>query len=238
MPDRVVIVTGSARGNGEAISSACRSQGWQVVGVDLEESTTASVSVRGSVDDPATWQRAVGAAREFDCGIALVNNAGVSMPAPLDPSRRHEYWTKTLSVNLYAAYSLSEALADACRDGAPCESIVNVCSLASHQGFPGNPAYLASKGGLLALTRAHAIDFGPLGIRVNSVSPGYIETLMTQKSQADPVLRRQRADRMILERWGRPVDVAFAVTFLISSDASYITGADLPVDGGWLARGL
>jgi 2-deoxy-D-gluconate 3-dehydrogenase len=117
-------------------------------------------------------------------------------------------------------------------------SIVNVTSLGAHQGFPQNPSYQASKAALRQLTRAMALDFGDFGVRVNSLCPGYIETAMTSTSHDDAGARAARAERTILGRWGRPDDLVGPCRFLLSDASSYVTGIDLPVDGGWLAKGL
>jgi gluconate 5-dehydrogenase len=105
-------------------------------------------------------------------------------------------------------------------------------------GFPKNPAYQASKAGALGLTRSFAYDLGKLGIRVNCVSPGYIHTAMTDRSFRDPELNLARRRHTLLDRWGLPEDVANGVAFLCDPGSSYITGINLPVDGGWLVCGL
>jgi NAD(P)-dependent dehydrogenase (short-subunit alcohol dehydrogenase family) len=150
----------------------------------------------------------------------LVNCAGISKP---------DLWFETFSVNVDLAYKMSKYFEVT-------DSIINITSLNAHFGFPGNPAYVASKHALLGLTKAMAIDFAP--IRVNAVCPGYILTDMTRKSYEDPVERKKREDRTILGRYGETEDVAQAVLFLASDKAKYITGAEIVVDGGWLAKGL
>ena len=105
-------------------------------------------------------------------------------------------------------------------------------------GFPRNPAYQASKAGVLGLTRAFAYDLGKFGVRSNCVSPGYIHTAMTDGSFNNPALNATRRSHTLLDRWGQPKDVANAVAFLCDPNSSYITGINLPVDGGWLICGL
>ena len=117
-------------------------------------------------------------------------------------------------------------------------SIVNISSLAAEVGFPGNVAYVASKGAIKALSKAMAMDLSEYNIRVNSVGPGYIRTNMTSKSYANEALKQDRDNRMIMNRWGEPEDVANMVTFLLSEQSSYITGQEFYVDGGWLAKGI
>jgi NAD(P)-dependent dehydrogenase (short-subunit alcohol dehydrogenase family) len=117
-------------------------------------------------------------------------------------------------------------------------SIVNVTSLGAHLGFPDNPTYQASKAALGQLTRAMAVDFGGWGVRVNSVCPGYVATAMTRASYDDAEANRARAARTILGRWAQPEDLVGPCQFLLSDASAYVTGIELPVDGGWLAKGL
>jgi NAD(P)-dependent dehydrogenase (short-subunit alcohol dehydrogenase family) len=136
-------------------------------------------------------------------------------------------WDATYKVNLLAPYRIMQKVARSMvhkKSG----SIINITSLASEFGFPGNPAYVAFKGALKQLTKAAACDLASYGIRVNSIGPGYIRTNMTN----------QRTDRTMLGRWGESKDLIGAVIFLSSDAASYITGQDLYVDGGWTAKGL
>jgi gluconate 5-dehydrogenase len=116
-------------------------------------------------------------------------------------------------------------------------SIINITSINAELGFPGNPAYVAFKGALKQLTKALALDLGP-SIRVNAIGPGYFRTDMTRKSWGDDTMRQERSSRTILGRWGVPDDLAGAVIFLASDASAYVTGIDLYVDGGWLAKGL
>ena len=117
-------------------------------------------------------------------------------------------------------------------------SIINITSLGAELGFPGNPSYVASKGGLKQLGKAMAVDLAQYNIRVNNVCPGYFKTDMTRKSYNDPHLREARNKRIMLGRWGNPSDLVGPCIFLASEAASYITGIDLLVDGGWVAKGL
>jgi len=117
-------------------------------------------------------------------------------------------------------------------------SIINITSIGSVVGFPGNPGYVASKGGLRMMTKALAVDYGQAGIRVNAIAPGYIETAMTAGSFADPELHEQRRRHTCLGRWGSVSDMVGAAIFLASDASSYVTGQDLIVDGGWTAKGL
>ena len=117
-------------------------------------------------------------------------------------------------------------------------SIINVTSINAELGFPNNPAYAASKGGLRMLTKSLAKDFGKYGISVNNLGPGYIITEMTKNSYQNKKSRMIRQKHTLLGRWGDVTDLIGPCIFLASNASGYITGQDIYVDGGWLANGL
>ena len=117
-------------------------------------------------------------------------------------------------------------------------SIINISSINGYQAFPNNPGYVSSKGGVISLTKSFALDYGYLNIRVNSISPGYINEGMSKKSFKNRRLRKQRTNRMIIKRWGEASDIFGAIEYLISEKSSYVTGQDFVIDGGWLSKGL
>jgi NAD(P)-dependent dehydrogenase (short-subunit alcohol dehydrogenase family) len=168
---------------------------------------------------------------EIPVGV-LINCAGVSLKGQYGDL---DYWDKTFAVNVRAVYYLSSLVKDLMVDGG---SIINITSIGAEQGFGNNPAYVASKGALKMLTKAMAMDWGRLGIRVNNVCPGYIVSKMTYNSWINPVKRKVREDRTTLKRWGIPSDIVGICKFLASEEASYITGTDIVVDGGWLSKGV
>jgi NAD(P)-dependent dehydrogenase (short-subunit alcohol dehydrogenase family) len=233
------IITGAAAGNGFAIASKLHERGHRVVGVDLVQipAGCSSHAIQGDILDAAVIEAAFEQALSDNCHtIYLVNNAGVTRPgvpqSDLD-------WQVTIDVNLQAPFRWARHFANCVAAGRIQEGgIVFIGSLATQLGFPENPAYHASKAGVLGLTRSFAYDLGSAGIRVNCVSPGYIHTAMTDRSYKDPVLNAERRRHTLLNRWGQPEDVANAVAFLCDPMASYITGINLPVDGGWMACGL
>lgn len=239
---RVVIVTGSARGNGAALARGFLSKGALVAGVDLltqshsEEFPDQFLGLEVDVSQPDAAKDIVEAVvHRWDTLDVLVNNAGVSLSGQ-DPYA-DDIWHQTFRVNLEAVWRLSRVAAIQMirqRRG----SIINITSLGAMRGFPGNPAYQASKAALRQLTLAMARDFGKDGVRVNNLCPGYIHTSMTSKSFSDPELHQDRLSHMLLDRWGEPEDLVGPCLFLASDAARYVTGVDLPVDGGWLAKGL
>jgi NAD(P)-dependent dehydrogenase (short-subunit alcohol dehydrogenase family) len=238
---RTAIVTGGSRGIGAAIANGFARVGAQVLAVarSTERPTRLLSEVAyASCDVTAT------AAFEAVCGDVarrtgrldiLVNAAAVSLPPK--QAGELERFDDTIDANLRAVYAACLSAASQMeRSGGG--AIINITSINSVLGFPANPGYVASKGGLRMLTRALAIDLAPNRIRVNALAPGYIRTAMTATSYADPVLRADRLDRMIIQRWGEPDDLVGAAIFLASPASSYVTGIDLFVDGGWTAKGL
>jgi len=245
----LVVVTGAAGGNGAAISKRLFMSGYTVLGIDIVETVD---HVQNNMSSFLCFDLAT-----LDCNsnkllehidtlpafsaLSLVNNAGITLPKRTSNDREWKKysasdWHKTIQINLTAPFQLIELLSQQLI--AKGRSVVNITSLASHSGFPGNPAYMAAKSGLLGLTRAYAYDLGPYGVRVNSVSPGYIQTSMTEGSFRDPEKRENIQRHTSLECWGQPDDVANCVQFLISDASNYITGTDIRVDGGWLSHGL
>lgn len=149
-----------------------------------------------------------------------------------------EKWEETMSVNLTAPFILSKLVANDMITQKKGGSIINITSIGAELGFPGNPAYGASKGGLKQLSKALACDWAKYNIRVNSVGPGYTKTDMTLESWMDEKKRKERSDRMMLQYWANPDDITGIVLFLGSDMARYITGQDIYVDGGWCSKGM
>jgi NAD(P)-dependent dehydrogenase (short-subunit alcohol dehydrogenase family) len=233
------IVTGAAAGNGLAVARKLRTDGHFIVALDQKvvPQDAADLTFAGDVLDAALMCASFDAAcAAADDAVFLVNNAGITRPGL---PQSDEAWESTLGVNLTAPFRWAREFAIRVQDGRIREGgIVFIGSLAAQLGFPENPAYQASKSGVLGLTRAFAYDLGSKGIRVNCISPGYIATAMTERSFNDPEMNAARRRHMLLKRWGQPEDVANAVAFLCSAESSYITGVNLPVDGGWTACGL
>ena len=235
---KAVIVTGASGGIGGAISDCLKDRGYVVIEVDSTSprSQAESSSFTGDVRSPDLADSVLESACAISGDVSLVNAAGITLPASGEYS--WDSWRETISVNLDAVFLWCEAYRlratqARIRQGA----IVNIGSLAAHRGFSGNPAYAASKAGVVGLTRAIAIEIAPYGLRANAISPGYVRTDMTKMSWNDSALREQRAMSSMLQRWAEPMEIARAVAFLLSDDASFVTAACLPVDGGWLSKG-
>jgi gluconate 5-dehydrogenase len=224
---------------GQAICHALANAGLRVIGVDRTSMPDDVIddAVTGDVRDPGVIRNAFKLAlADGEPDVFLVNNAGITVPgAP----QTQEAWEQTLDINLTAPFLWASAFAERVTDEVITSGgMVFIGSLATVMGFPNNPAYQASKAGVLGLSRAMAYDLGAHGIRVNCVSPGYIQTAMTKGSFGDPAMNAARRAHTLLDRWGTPEDVAGVVAFLCSSAAAYVTGANLMVDGGWSCKGL
>jgi NAD(P)-dependent dehydrogenase (short-subunit alcohol dehydrogenase family) len=236
---KTALVTGASRGIGAALTDGLAGAGANVIGVARSPAPRQAFRhpVRYVAADIADGVETLVAAIVTAHGRidVLVNAAGMSVPAGTTDQALNTF-DAILALNLRAAYAACLAVAPhmAERGG----SIINVTSINSLIGFPGNPGYVAAKGGLRMLTKALAVDLGPRGVRVNALAPGYIHTDMTDASFADPERRAQRARHTCLGRWGEAEDLIGAAIFLASDASRYMTGQDLVIDGGWTAKGL
>jgi 2-deoxy-D-gluconate 3-dehydrogenase len=217
------IVTGASRGLGAAMADALEEAGARVVRVTREY---------GDLEDRETPDNIISKAGAADI---LVNNAGIIRRAnAVDYSDAD--WDSVMEVNLRAVFMLSRAFGRQLIERKSGGRIINIASMLSFQGGIRVPAYTAAKSAILGLTRALANEWAPLGINVNAIAPGYMETDNTQALRDDPQRSRDILARIPAGRWGTPNDLKGAVVFLASPAAAYIHGAVLPVDGGWLAR--
>ena len=235
----VTIVTGSGRGIGLKIAEGFYEYGAKVIRIDLNLKKHKLYKFDDYIID-LTKQKLVDRCvneikHKYGRIDVLINNAGVTINSTNFYDEK--ILKKTLSVNLIAAYNLSNKV---CKIMSKRKkgSIINITSLAAERGFIGNPSYQVSKAGLKQLTKALACDWGQKNIRINNVCPGYIKTPMTMRSFKNSNLKKNRDMRMILKRWGEPKDLVGPCIFLASDSSSYITGSDIFVDGGWLAKGL
>lgn len=240
LKEKVAIVTGAARGNGLAIAKGLASFGSIVFLADIldvkpfHNSFFVKTDVANDEQLRELVYKSARLGRKIDI---LVNNAGVSTARPSESYPMRE-WDRVLNVNLRAPFRLSQLVALEMINQKSGGSIVNIASLNSRFGFSNNPAYVASKSGLSGLTRALAKDWAKYGVRVNNICPGYIRTAMTEKSYNNPALRAERLERAMIKRYGEPEDLVGAAVFLASDASSYVTGADIYVDGGWSASGI
>ncbi|MCC5805202.1 MAG: SDR family oxidoreductase [Opitutales bacterium] len=240
------VVTGASRGIGLAIANVYAELGAEVVLV-----------ARGKVDEIAAEMadkglKATGIQTDLGDGSArgrmwkriledgtppnvLVNNAGVIRRADFTEYSMKD-WNEVVETNLTAAFHLSQMFARELMSRRLPGKVINIHSLLSHQGGIRVPAYTASKSGLLGLTRLMANELAPHGIQVNGIAPGYIATENTRALREDPLRNEAILDRIPAGRWGKASDLRGAAVFLASRASDYVTGSEVVVDGGWLAR--
>ncbi|MGY3611172.1 MULTISPECIES: glucose 1-dehydrogenase [unclassified Bradyrhizobium] len=231
--EKVILVTGGARGMGAAHARLLVAEGAKVVITDIlhaegetlaAELGTSAIYVRQDVTQPAEWARAVAVAeRSFGALHGLVNNAGIASMAPIEQFSLDQ-WNKTIAVNLTGVFLGMQAALPAIRRAGG-GSIVNISSVEGLRGTAGLHAYVASKFGVRGITKSAALEAAASGVRVNSIHPGFIATPFTERF--DPSLFP-----IPLARAGRPQDVSHAVLFLLSDESSYFTGSEIVVDGG------
>jgi 3-oxoacyl-[acyl-carrier protein] reductase len=240
--DKVVLVTGGSRGIGRACSVAFAKRGATVVlsyaGNEAAATETVKLvteaggkgkAIRFDVANPEECTKAIDeTVKELGRLDVLVNNAGITIDGLIMRYSDADY-CKTLDTNLKGAFNLIRAVSrPMMKQRAGC--IINMTSIVGEMGNAGQSAYAASKAGLIGLTKAMAKELAPRNIRVNAVSPGFIETDMTQHIPEEA--KKMMLQVTPLQRLGRAEEVAAATVFLASSDASYITGEVLKVNGG------
>ncbi|MBP2329438.1 3alpha(or 20beta)-hydroxysteroid dehydrogenase [Kibdelosporangium banguiense] len=237
LQDKVVIVTGGARGIGAAAAARMARDGAQVVVTDLlsEEGEKTAIEIEGvflqhDVTSEDDWQSVVAATVErYGRVDGLVNNAGVATGSPIE-SETLEQFERVLKINLTGVFLGLRAVIEPMK-AAGGGSIVNIASITGLIGLPGVSGYGASKWGVRGLTKIAATELGQHRIRVNAVNPGVIYTPMT--IERDAQLGEGNFPLAPLGRIGVPEEIGEAVSFLISDAASYTTGAEITVDGGW-----
>lgn len=240
---KVAIVTGGARGMGSATTELFAREGAMVVIVDvLDDEGTALAEELGDsvsyhhldVSDEEGWKALAKAVTgKYGRIDILVNNAAVFAHALIEETES-DVFRRLLDINLVGPYLGMKTVIPYMKNQGK-GSIMNVSSVDGLRGSCGSGAYNASKWGLRGLTKAVAMEAGPFGVRVNSIHPGAVDTPMLNPGRNSPTTLHDLFPGIALSRVGNPSEVAAANLFLASDDASYITGAELAVDGGWTA---
>ena len=243
---RRAMVTGANTGIGQGIAISLAKAGADIlaVGRSSMDETRAAVEAAGArfVEIRADLAETAGVAAMFDTAWdaqgpidILINNAGIIRRADAVDFTEAD-WDAVMDVNLKSVFLLCQAFARKTFAAGRTGRIVNVASLLSFQGGIRVASYTASKSGLAGLTKLLANEWAAKGINVNAIAPGYIETNNTEALRADPVRREDILKRIPAGRWGQPSDIGGTAVFLASDAATYVHGAVIPVDGGWLAR--
>jgi NAD(P)-dependent dehydrogenase (short-subunit alcohol dehydrogenase family) len=243
---RVALVTGAARGIGLATARRFLAEGWRVALLDIDNETltrshrelaaSGTLALHCDVSDADAVAAAVEkAAARFGRIDALVNNAGIAIFKPILETTLAD-WSRVLAVNLTGPFICTQAVAPLMREQGG-GSIVNITSISSLRASTLRTAYGTSKAGLAHLTKQQAVELAALGIRVNAVAPGPVDTAMA-KAVHTPAIRADYHDTIPLNRYGLETELAEAVFFLCSDRATYITGQLLSVDGGFEATGI
>jgi len=237
---KVAVVTGGGRGIGRAIAAVLASHGaavavWDLnlvsakeVVAEIQDAGGNAIAVGGDVGDADDVTAAAATTRaELGAVTVLVNNAGITAYEPFE-SISEEAWDRMLRINLKGPFLVTKELVPDMLE-AGWGRIINISSSSAQTGAPSMAHYAASKGGVIGLTKALAIEYAAKGITVNNVPPGFVDTPLVRQG---PVDVEAAAATMPMKRAGQPEDVAHAVAYLASDEASYVTGQTLSVNGG------
>jgi NAD(P)-dependent dehydrogenase (short-subunit alcohol dehydrogenase family) len=244
---RVAVITGASKGLGKAMALALGGAGARLalVSRNLEQLKVTAQEVRSLgaeaevfVADVADEQQVTRLEAEvldkFGKAHILINNAGINLRKPVTEFTLAE-WKLVMDTNVTSAFLMCRALVPHLK-GHGCGRIVNMTSIMSHVAMAGRTAYASSKSALLGLTRALALELAPEKITVNGISPGPFATEMNTPLLRNPEINREFVSKIPLGRWGRVEEVGQLAIFLCSDDASFITGTDILIDGGWTAQ--
>lgn len=243
LKDKIAIITGAASGMGKAMAITFAKEGAKVVATDIQAEKLDSlvheiksqggsaIGILHDVSERNTWFDTVipQAMKTFGKIDILVNNAGISVPTPFE-EQSEGLWRKTYDININSVMFGMQAVLPQMKENGG--SIINISSTAALTGMSGPGAYTASKGGVSAVTRAAAVDFGIYNIRVNAINPGYILTPMSESFLNNAEYKKHFLSIIPMKTFGDAKDIAHAALFLASDESRYVTGINLPVDGG------
>jgi NAD(P)-dependent dehydrogenase (short-subunit alcohol dehydrogenase family) len=227
-----IVITGASKGIGAKIANYLSlNESYKVINISRKKNKNPKII--NHLCDISNYQQVKKIFKKIKNVDILINNSGITRFSK-NPIKNFD---KIIQTNLNGFFYCSHEAARLLKKNNG-SSIINISSINAHQAFPNNPGYVSSKGAIISLTKALALDFGPLNVRVNSISPGYIRDGMSIESYKNPRKKKEKIKRMIIKRWGEANDLYGAIEYLMSSQSSYMTGQDIVIDGGWLAKGL
>jgi cyclopentanol dehydrogenase len=247
LQNKVALISGGAKGMGAVEAKLFAKEGAKIVIGDVLE--TEGKQIEGEINktggeclfvpldvtDENQWNEAVAATvRRFGKLDILINNAGIFRTSPVEETSSTE-WDQVMDINAKGVFLGAKAAIPAMREAGG-GSIINLSSVAGLVGAAYSSAYSASKGAVRLFTKSTAIQYATDGVRCNSIHPGVIQTDMTKEAIADSQFKAQRLDPTPLARLGQPEDVAYGALYLASDESSFVTGAELVIDGGWTAQ--
>ncbi len=238
-----ILIVGASRGIGETIAKSLIKEKVKVIAssrnlINFEcEFVELDITFQNSINNLKEYLK-----RKHQSLNGIVFTAGISLPPKKKIDKLNEnklqdpkVFRELLNTNLISIYDCIYSLEGLLENNS---SIILISSIGAYLAFPHNTGYQVSKAGLESMSRSLAYELGEKNIRANTIVLGYFKTEMTLESFKDLKLRNERADRTILKRWGERNEIIGAVKFLLSDDSSYITGSNITIDGGWLAKGL
>ena len=247
LQNKVALISGGAKGMGAVEAKLFAKEGAKVVIGDVLETEgkqiEAEINETGGeclfvpldVTDENQWNTAVAATLgRFGKLDILINNAGIFRTGTVEETSSAE-WDQVMDINAKGVFLGAKAAIPAMREAGG-GSIINLSSVAGLVGAAYSTAYSASKGAVRLFTKSTAIQYATDGVRCNSIHPGVIQTDMTKEAIADSQFKAQRLDPTPLARLGQPEDVAYGALYLASDESSFVTGAELVIDGGWTAQ--
>jgi len=245
--NKIAIVTGARRGMGKIHALALAKRGAKVVVSDIslkdckkvmreiEKIGGGALAIKCDISQKREVEEMVKkTVKKFGKIDILINNAGILQRKPFLKLTEEE-WNKTIDINLKGYFLCSQVVAKEMIKQKSGGVIVNVASVAAIKGFKNLSHYCASKGGIVVLTEAMALELAPYNIRVNAIAPGRINTAMDDTLKKEPKTREKILSQIPLHRIGNPEEVSNLVIFLASDEVSYITGSTVVIDGGWMA---
>jgi NAD(P)-dependent dehydrogenase (short-subunit alcohol dehydrogenase family) len=236
--NKCILITGASSGIGRAACEHFIHTGYQVIGISrkkLELDDKNFIHIKCDISNMKEIENLKTHPNLNNCIDTLINCAGITIPN--EGLQSVQDFQDTININLVGLYGMILNFLPNLKKS-NYGSIINVASIGGMTGFGNNPSYGASKAAVINLSQSLAVDFAPFNIRVNSVSPGYFKTKMTETSFSNQKLKKIRENNTIFGRFGDTQELMGTFEFLASKNSSYMTGQNIVIDGGWLAKGM